>query len=156
MIDVGAVAFKVPAKWTAQQPSSSMRRAQVSASGSAGPAELIVYFFGAQGAGSAQDNIERWVGQFSNPDGSPVSNAKRSSTRASDFNVTRIDVAGEYAGGMGAAGQPGPAKSDQRLIAAIVDTPEGPYYMKFLGPNASVTENAGAFDELIASISPSP
>lgn len=154
-IDVGAIAFKVPAKWQAQPPSSSMRRAQLNASGSAGPAELIVYFFGAQGAGSAEENIQRWVGQFSSSDGSPVSDAKQSSSRVSDFGVTKVDVAGQYSGGMGAAGQPGPAKSDQRLIAAIVNTPQGPYYFKFLGPNASVAENAGAFDELIASISAS-
>ena len=46
--------------------------------------------------------------------------------------------------------------SDQRLIAAIVYSNEGPYYFKFLGPNATVTEFRGAFDALLDSIVASP
>jgi len=156
MIDVGAIAFKMPTTWEAQPPKSSMRRAQVGAPGSAGPAQLIVFFFGAQGAGSAEDNIDRWIGQFTNPDGSPVSDAKRTSSKVSGLDVTKLEVAGQYASGMGAPGQPQAPQTGQRLIAAIVNTGSGPYYFKFLGPSATVTENAGAFDTLIASIVASP
>jgi hypothetical protein len=156
VIDVGAISFKLPEKWSAQPPRSSMRRAEVSAPGSAGPAQLIVYFFGEQGAGSAQANIDRWVGQFSNADGSPVSNPKQSSSKVSGFEVTRLDVSGNYAGGMGPAGQQLPPQSDQRLIATIVETPGGPYYFKLVGPSATIAENAKAFDQLMASIAPSP
>jgi hypothetical protein len=156
MIDVGAIAFKVPATWEAQQPKSSMRRAQVSAPGSAGAAELIVFYFGAQGAGTAKANIDRWVGQFSNPDGSPVSDAKPTASKVSGFDVTKVEVAGKFAGGMAATGQPQAAQAGQRLLAAIVDTNGGPYYFKFLGPDATVTEQSAAFDELLASVVPSP
>lgn len=156
MIDLGAVAFKVPAKWSAQAPKSGMRRAQLSAPGSAGAAELIVYFFGPQGAGSSQENVDRWIGQFSNPDGSAVSNAKQASSKVSGMDITRLEVAGQYAGGMNPAGQQQPGQANQRLIAAIVNTQSGPYYFKFLGPSASVTENAAAFDGLISSIVASP
>jgi len=156
MIDVGGIAFKMPDAWEVQPPKSSMRRAQLSAPGSAGPAELIVYFFGAQGAGTAEDNIERWIGQFSNADGSPASNAKKSSSKVSGFEVTKVEVAGDYASGMAAAGQPEAPQGGQRMLAAIVNTSGGPYYFKFLGPNASVTEHSATFDELIASITSSP
>lgn len=156
MIDVGAVAFKVPGKWTAQAPKSGMRRAQLSAPGSAGPAELIVFFFGAQGAGTSQENIDRWIGQFSNPDGSAVSDAKTTSSKVSGVDVTKLEVAGQFAGGMAAAGQPQAAKANQRLIAAIVNSQGGPYYFKFLGPSATVAENGAAFDEMISSIVASP
>jgi hypothetical protein len=156
MIDVGAVSFKLPPKWEAQQPSSSMRRAQVSASGSAGPAELVVYFFGPQGAGTAKANIDRWIGQFANPDGSPISDAKQTTSEISTFEVTQVEVAGQYAGGMGATGQAQPLKGGQRLLAAIVTTDGGPYYFKFLGPDATVTEHRAAFDDVIASVVSSP
>ena len=156
MIDVGAVSFKLPPKWEAQQPNSSMRRAQVSASGSAGPAELIVYFFGPQGAGTAKANIDRWIGQFANPDGSPISDAKQTTSKISTFEVTQVEVAGQYAGGMAATGQAQPVKGGQRLLAAIVNTDGGPYYFKFLGPDATVTEHRAAFDDLIASVVSSP
>ena len=155
MIDVGTIAFKLPAKWEAQQPKSSMRRAQLSAPGSAGPAELVVYFFGPQGAGTEKANVDRWIGQFTTPDGSAVTDAKQTSSKVSGFEVTKVEVAGTYGGGMGAPGQPQASKSDQRLLAAIVSTGGGPYYFKLIGPNASVMENAAAFDQLVASIVPS-
>jgi len=156
MINLGTVAFKVPAKWRAQAPKSAMRRAQLSAPGSAGAAELIVYFFGPQGAGTSQENLDRWIGQFSNPDGSAVSDAKQTSSKVSGMDITRLEVAGQYAGGMSPTGQQQPGQSNQRLIAAIVNSPGGPYYFKFLGPDATVTENAPAFDGLISSIVTSP
>lgn len=152
MIDVGAVAFSLPPRWEAQQPKSSMRRAQVSAPGSAGAAELIVFFFGPQGAGSADANIERWVGQFTQADGSAISDANKTSGKTGNFEVSKVDVTGRFGGGMGASGQPGAAKSDQRLIGAIVSTPEGPYYFKFLGPSATVATHAAAFDNVIESL----
>jgi hypothetical protein len=156
MIDVGAIAFKIPAGWEAQRLSSSMRRAQLSAPGSAGPGELIVYFFGAQGAGTAMANIDRWIAQFTNSDGSPVSDAKQTFSKVSGFEVRKVEVAGRYEGGMGPAGQPQAPKSDQRLIAAIVETQAGPYYLKFLGPDATVREHGARFDQLLTSIVPSP
>ena len=156
IIDLGAVAFKMPAKWNAEAPKSAMRRAQLSAPGSAGAAELIVYFFGPQGAGTAQDNLDRWVGQFSKPDGSAVTDAKQTSSKVSGMDVTRLEVAGQYAGGMNAAGQQQPGQSNQRMIAAIVSSQGGPYYFKFVGPSATVAENAAAFDALLASMVPSP
>lgn len=153
MIDVGAISFKVPEKWKAQPPKSSMRRAQVMAEGSAGPGELIVFFFGPQGAGGAKANIERWVGQFSNTDGSPVTDAKQTSSQVAGFDVIKVEVAGQYGGGMGG---PGSAQAGQRLLAAIVNTSGGPYYFKFLGPDATVLENAAAFDALLGSVVASP
>jgi hypothetical protein len=51
-------------------------------------------------------------------------------------------------------GQPGEATADQRLIAAIVATPQGPYYIKLLGPDATVAENRAKFDAMLASMQP--
>lgn len=156
MLDIGAIAFKVPDAWQAQTPRSSMRRAQLVAQGDKGPAELIVFFFGPQGAGSAQDNIDRWVGQFTTPEGAPVTNPKIQSLEVSGQDVTRIEVAGRYASGMGGPGQAQAPSAGQRLIAAIVQTAGGPYYFKFLGPDATVTEQQAAFDALLASIVAAP
>ncbi len=155
-VDVGAIAFVPPAQWKFERPSSQMRRAQLKAPGADGDAELVVYFFGGGGAGSAQDNIDRWVGQFRNKDGSPIADVKPTEQKVGDFKVTRVEVAGQYSGGMDPRGQQQPGKSNQRLIATIVETPTGPYYFKFVGPNASVAENREAFDQLVASIEASP
>ncbi|MGB5521718.1 MAG: hypothetical protein WBM96_04055, partial [Polyangiales bacterium] len=109
-----------------------------------------------QGAGTAQENLDRWIGQFSNPDGSAVSDAKLTSSTVSGMDITRLDVAGQYAGGMNPTGQHQPGQANQRMLAAIVNSQGGPYYFKFVGPSATVTENAAAFDALIASIVASP
>jgi len=156
MLDVGAIAFEVPGAWNVRPPKSQMRLAQLEAAGKAGPAELVVYFFGPQGAGTSDANIDRWIGQFANTDGSPVTNATRSSSKVSGYDVARVEVAGDYGGGMAPPGQPQDAIPDQRLLAAIVVSEGGPYYFKFLGPNATVQEHRAAFDALIASIVPSP
>ena len=156
MVDLGAISFKVPEKWKAVPPASAMRKAQLMALGSEGPAELVIYYFGPQGAGSSTDNIQRWVGQFTTANGQPVTDAKVVVKTISGHSVDRVEVAGSYASGMGAPNQPQTVKADQRLLAAIVSTGMGPYYFKFLGPNGSVTENADAFDGLLESIVASP
>ena len=70
------------------------------------------------------------------------------------LEVTRVEVAGSYASGMGddAAQQRRPG---QRMIAAIVNTATGPYYLKFFGDDEVVTKNRAAFDGLLRSIQPS-
>lgn len=156
MLDLGAISVKVPDDWKALPPASSMRRAQLMALGSEGPAELVIYYFGPQGAGPTTDNIQRWVGQFTTADGQPVTDAKVVAKTVSGHSIDRVEVAGSYASGMGAPNQPQTVKPDQRLLAAIVSTGMGPYYFKFLGPNESVMENAGAFDGLLDSIVASP
>jgi len=156
MMDVGAIAFKVPGNFRVDQPKSSMRRAQLIASGPAGPAQLVVYFFGPQGAGTTKDNVDRWVGQFTKPDGSPVTDAKQTSSKISGFDVTKVEVAGQFVSGMGGPGKEDAPQPDQGMLAAIVDTGAGPYYIKFIGPGATVAKHGAAFDGLIASIVASP
>jgi hypothetical protein len=152
MLDLGSVAFKVPDTWQVQAPRSSMRRAQLVANGKQGSAELIVFYFGPQGAGSAQDNIDRWVGQFRNADGSPVTDPSITKGEANGLKVTRVEAAGQYSNTMAQPGQEAPPASNQRLIAAIVESSNGPYYFKFVGPDATVTEHRQAIDALLASI----
>lgn len=152
MLDIGALKFKVPNGWNVQTPKSSMRQAQIQAEGPAGAAELVVFYFGPQGAGSPEDNIDRWVGQFSNPDGSAVTNPNIALIKVGEQEVTRVEVAGQYASTMAKPGQAAAPQAGQRLIAAIVRTESGPYYFKFLGPDETVTGQAAAFDGLLQSI----
>ncbi len=154
-LDLGAVTVQVPDGWKFVAPSSPMRRAQFNVAGPGGDAETVVFFMGQGGAGTHQANIDRWVAQFKDSAGNPVK-ASPSTKTVSGFEITEVEVAGEYDGGMTAAGQPGQAKSQQRLKGAIVSTPKGPYYIKLIGPSDTVTKNGAAFDSMIASIQPSP
>ena len=108
------------------------------------------------GAGGAVEaNIDRWIGQFSQPDGSDtknlVSEAKRKTTVAG-LDVLRVDLVGTY------HDSPRPldptAKSvdrdDYRMLAAIIVTPKlGNYFIKFYGPRQLVSDHEAEFNKMI-------
>ena len=69
--------------------------------GGDGTAGLVVYFFGDQDAGSAQANIDRWVGQFKKADGAPVEASEPVTRKIAGLQVKQIEVARTYVGEMG-------------------------------------------------------
>ncbi len=72
----GGVTLVAPQGWVSEQPSSSMRKSQYRLPGpdTGGDAEVAVF---AGIGGSAQANIDRWIGQFSGPDGSPAKDSRQ-------------------------------------------------------------------------------
>ena len=98
----------------------------------------------------------RFDGQFAKADGSKVEDAKITTLKVVGQDATRVDVSGEFVNTMAQPGQGAAPKSDQRLLAAIVPTAEGPYYIKFLGPSETIASHAKAFDGLIESIVAAP
>src|SRR5678816_1008271 len=71
--------FTIPAGWIEEPRSSSMRVAQFKlpkAAGDAEDASLVLYYFGQGQGGSVTANIDRWIAQMKQPDGSPVKGAK--------------------------------------------------------------------------------
>jgi hypothetical protein len=152
LIDLGGLKFKAPEGWEYQHPAAAMRRAEFGVRGDDGTAGLVVYFFGNQGAGSPQANIDRWVGQFKNADGTPISASKPVTSKIAGLDVTQVEVSGTYTGGMGAGAPDAQGQPGQRMIAAIVDTPKGPFYFKFLGADKTVVDNRKALKGLFASM----
>src|SRR5262249_15628939 len=71
-LQLGPFTVAAPADWTNKPITSSMRAADfVLPSKPGADAELVVYYFGTDGAGSVDDNIDRWLDQFQQPDGKP-------------------------------------------------------------------------------------
>lgn len=144
----GSFAVTVPDGWESQALSSNMRVAHWTMK----DAELIVYHFGT-GAGTVEQNLERWYGQFEQEGGAPSADlAKVEKSVVSDLAVTSVDLSGHYV----AAIRPGaPQKHDlpgHRMLAAVVEAPDGNYFFKMLGPEAAVEAQKAAFGALIASI----
>ena len=136
-----------------------MRAAEYGVAG-AGPddtTELTVYYFGPGQGGSVQANLDRWIGQFSQPDGKPSSQAAKIDKRTvgGSLEVTTLDLSGVFSGGMGPMA-PGPAqgKGDHRVLGAIAAGPRGPVFFKLVGPQATVASVESAFTELIDSLRP--
>ena len=150
----GTLAFTPPPAWQPRPAASSMRVAEfVVPKAAADPedAEVVVYFFGG-GGGSVEANIQRWVGQFRQPSGAAARDGGRSTFAVGNLKVTTVDVSGTYVAEI----RPGSAerhnKPNFRMRAAVVETPKGPYFVKFTGPAATVTEASPAFDQFLKSL----
>jgi hypothetical protein len=149
----GSLAYTPPGEWKSRPAASSMRVAEFvvpRAQGDAEDGEVIVYFFGGTG-GSVDANVQRWIGQFQQPQGAPA-DGKRTTFAVGDLKVTTVDVSGTYV----AEVRPGSAerhnKPNFRMRAAVVETPRGPYFVKFTGPAKTVAAASSAFDGFIRSL----
>jgi hypothetical protein len=156
---LGPLRVKLPSAWKEKRPaaSSGMRLLELSVAGDAGEAELVVYYFGKGGAGGVEQNLKRWYEQFKKEDGSSAeSSAKTSTKTVSGFKVTVTDVSGRYVAAM----RPGAAEKHDnpgyRMLAAIVETTAGPFYVKMVGPEKTVAAAANDFSAFIDSIRASP
>ncbi len=137
--------FDPPAGWVSKAPSSTMRLAEFTlpkAPGDAEDASVTVFFFGANQGGNVQANIDRWVGQMAQPDGKPSKDVAKTSTAVSSagLKITMVDVSGTYVAEM----TPGAAehfnKPGWRQIASLIETPGGPYFVKAIGPAATIAK----------------
>jgi hypothetical protein len=143
-VQQNSLKFTVPAGWVEEERTSSMRVAQYRlprAAGDAEDASLVLYYFGQGQGGSTAANIERWIGQIKQADGSSSKDKfKEESLEAHGLKVTAVDVSGTYvaetAPGSGAFHN----KPGYRLRAAVVETPKGSYFVKLVGPEKTVTQ----------------
>ena len=134
----GELHYKAPDGWVKEQPSSTMRVAQYKLPKTEGDSEdalLVVYYFGATQGGAVQANIDRWISQMQQPDGSASKDkAKTETMTVSGLKVTTVDLMGRYTAEMA----PGSGKfydnENYRLRAAVIETPKGNYFLKLVGP----------------------
>lgn len=138
----GELKFKAPDGWTVEKATSSMRVAQYKlpkAEGDKDDASLVLYYFGATQGGSAQANIDRWIGQMQQPDGSDSkSKAKTESITVNGLKVSTVDVSGVYTAEMAPGSQTFHNDASYRLRAAVIETPKGNYFVKLAGPEKTV------------------
>lgn len=148
----GGLTWEAPAPLVRRAPKSNMRVAEYGLEG-APEAELTVFYFGADQGGSVEANMTRWVGQFSQKDGSETK-AKRSERKVKDLEVSLVEATGVYSGGMMAPGAGGAKQEDAMLLGAIAKGPEGAVFFKLVGPRDKLESSRAAFDGLIDSIRP--
>lgn len=118
-------------------------------------AELGVFSFGVGQGGSVDANLQRWVAQFTQPDGKPSDKAaKIGHQKADGMPVTTIDLSGTYVSSMGGPMMGGEKveKPKFRLLGAIVEGPQGSVFFKMTGPEKTVAANKKAFDALLKSL----
>jgi hypothetical protein len=150
---LGPFSIKPPADWKAKPTTSSMRAAVFELPAPAGAeAELIIFYFGQGGAGSVDGNLNRWLDQIRQPDGKPSRDvAKIEKTKFGGQDASYVSVSGRYVA-MAMPGADAADKEGQTLLAAIVDSPTGPYYFKLVGAKATVDKQAAAFRKMLESL----
>src|SRR5205823_1542165 len=85
--------------------------------------------------GSVNANVDRWIGQMQQPDGSPSKDkARREAQTINGLKVTTVDLAGTYVAEVRPGATERYNKPDFRMRAAVIETPRGPYYIKMTGP----------------------
>ncbi|MDB4975559.1 MAG: hypothetical protein JWN48_3900 [Myxococcaceae bacterium] len=147
----GGLTWSAPDAFIRRAPKSSMRVAEYGLKGTP-QAELGVFYFGADQGGTVEANMTRWVGQFTQADGS-ATKPKRSEREIQGVKVSLVEASGMFGGGMAMPAAPIPtAKPDAKLLGAIAKGPEGSVFFKLTGPKAALEEARGAFNALIDSI----
>ena len=135
--------FTVPAGWVEEPRSSSMRVAQYKlpkTTGDSEDASLVLYYFGQGQGGSAGANVERWVGQMKQADGSAAKDAKEEHFETNGLKVTTVDVSGTYVAEMAPGSGTFHNNTGYRLRAAVVETLNGSYFVKLVGPEKTVAQ----------------
>ena len=138
----GELHFKASDGWVSEKPSSSMRVAQYKlpkGEGDKEDASLVLYYFGVTQGGTPQANIDRWISQMQQPDGSSSKDkAKSESVTINGLKVTTVDVSGTYTAEMAPGSGTFHNDADYRLRAAVIETPKGNYFVKLAGPAKTI------------------
>lgn len=150
---MGPFTLVAPPGWTAKPVTSNMRAANFVIPTKAGTSELVVTYFGPNGAGGLDENIDRWLRQISQPDGkSSREAAKIEKVQLAGQDATIMSVTGHFAAPAMPGGSPAVDKPDQSMLAAIVGSPQGPYYFKLVVDKAAFAETDEAFRSLLKSL----
>jgi len=151
----GGLSFTAPPAWQSRPAASAMRVAEFvvpRAPGDTEDAELIVYFFGGTG-GTVDANIDRWIAQMQQPDGSASKDkARRDAQTINGLKVTMVDVAGTYIAEVRPGATERHNKPDFRLRAAVIEAARGPYYVKMTGPAKTMAAADADFKKFLATV----
>lgn len=102
--------------------------------------------------GSVDANIDRWLSQFTQPDGSDNrERAKIETLQVAGAEVHLVDITGTYNESSGPMMGNAVPRENYRMLGAIIAAPDGgmPYFIKFYGPANTVSANADAFRKMI-------
>lgn len=145
----GKLNLKAPAAWVRKPPLTRIVEHEFTipaAKGDTLDGRLTIMSAG----GDVDANIDRWYGQFTQPDGgSTRDRAKVKKTSVGGEDVHLVDISGTYKDSRGPA-SPTVERPKFRMLAAIISTKTaGNYFVKFYGPERTVTENESAFRGMI-------
>jgi hypothetical protein len=148
---IAGLSVSVPTEWTRRPGSNPMRLAEFTLPGPGGEVTLIVSRF-AGGGGDAQANIDRWKGQFTRPDGSPVDAPRTEVVDRAPLKITTVDLEGTNIAPVTPGAPERHNEPNSRMLGAIVEGSGDPYFFKAVGPAETLAVWAPAFAEAVKSM----
>ena len=95
---------------------------------------------------SLQQNLDRWYGQVRQPDGRQTKDvAKLETFEVKGVTITLVDIPGTIG-----------SQPDQRMLAAVIEHPQGPHFLKVQGPEATVNKWKDSVREYLHSVQITP
>ena len=139
-VKISGIELTTPDSWQREAPSSSMRVLQFALK-SDNSLKVTGFLFGEQDL--IKENIDRWKNEF----------AKIDSDKEEKLNndITFIVLQGTYKLKPFPMAQETTPTEGYMVLAAIVPTPEGPYYFKVYGPKDKLNSEIANFKKFLAS-----
>lgn len=142
-VDLDGLVSAPPADWQ-EQPASGMRKKHFilpPEKGDAHPTELVIFYFGKGQGGGAADNAKRWAGMFEKAE------PKIAEENINGVKTTIIDLDGTY---LSKTRPMDPSSAAERrekhhMVGVVFESPEGPYFMRLVGPEKTVAKQRAAF-----------
>jgi hypothetical protein len=148
----GKLALQAPEKWVRKEPRTRIVEHEFAVEGKKGQDAGRVTVMGA--GGSVEQNIDRWLAQFVQPDGKKSKEkAKIDKKKVAGLPVHVVDIAGTYKDTPGGpfAGGKTVDRANYRMLGAIISggPSVGNYFIKFYGPEEIIKEHEKAFHKMI-------
>lgn len=149
----GKLILRAPADWKAVEPKSRIVQFEFAAPEDAkadNQARITVMGAG----GSIADNINRWYGQFDQPDGSATKDkAKAEKIQVAGQTIHLVDISGTFkdsGGGPFFQQRPPVMRENYRMLGAIIETKDmGQHFLKVTGPAESVGKLKDGFRKML-------
>lgn len=153
ILQVAGLALTVNEDWENVKTANPIRVAEYKINGSAGPAEMAVFYFGQNQGGGMEDNIRRWAGQFTNP-ADPNAGAQVARIERDNLRIALVKSEGTYnPGSMGPMAPAPEPKDNYALFGLVVEGgPEGSLFIRITGPKETMAENDEDFSTMAQSV----
>ncbi len=150
-VSANGVSIALPAAWNPVEPRSRMRMLEAEIPGSGGSGEISMYYFGPGGGGGAAANVERWKSQVVLEAGAPepITQSRESNGVRRIWIELQGTVKASTIGSFPSTDQP-----DFALYGAVIEAPGGPWFLRAVGPAATMREQRQAFLAMLDSARP--
>lgn len=153
LTELDGLKSRVPASWKQKETDGQMRRLHFVLPRERGDdydGEFLVFYFGKGGGGGVEGNLARWKSMMTPPDGKSIDDvSKIEKAKAGTAPVTIVDVKGTYNYKAKPSDATGEKRPDYRLIGIIIESPEGPYYVRITGPAKTIDAHKKGIDAWI-------